>query len=149
MRMFALLVAAVLIAVPGTPRAASDTSSPAPVSTPLGKAQAAIEAGDFTGAVPLLERAVGDEPENADAWNLLGYAKRKTGDVAAAEQAYGRALDLDDEHTGALEYLGELYVQTGRTEEARALLVRLDKACFFSCEEYDDLKRAIETGRVD
>ncbi len=35
--------------------------------------------------------------------------------------------------------------RAGRPEMARAQLEKLDKACFFGCEEYDDLKEAIDS----
>jgi len=53
------------------------------------------------------------------------------------------ALAIDPDHKGANEYLGELYVETGRMELARKHLATLDKICTFGCEEYDDLKATI------
>ena len=61
-----------------------------------------------------------------------------------AEQYYNRALELDPKHKGAMEYLGELYVETGRMDEANQMLSRLDNACFLSCSEYKQLKSVIE-----
>lgn len=149
MRLFAVLVAVVLAASPLQARAASSGSSSPDPSTPFGQGKAAVEKGEFAAALPHLQEAVDGDPDNADAWNLLGFARRKSGDLASAEQAYDRALALDDEHTGALEYLGMLYVETGRFDAARALLARIDDACFFGCDEYDELKRAIESGRPE
>ena len=61
---------------------------------------------------------------------------------------YQKALSLNAEHRGALEYLGELYLQTGRPKQAKEMLKRLDDACFFGCEEYDDLKKAFQVAKV-
>ena len=58
--------------------------------------------------------------------------------------AYKKALAIDPDHRGANEYLGELYLQTGDLAKARVRLDKLDGICFFGCEEYDDLKRAIK-----
>ena len=58
--------------------------------------------------------ALAKAPNNADAWNLMGYAHRKLGQVDQALGFYQKALSLNAEHRGALEYLGELYLQTGR-----------------------------------
>lgn len=63
-----------------------------------------------------------------------------------AEKHYGRALALNANHRGALEYLGELYLQTGRPDKAREMLKRLSSACVFGCKEHDQLKKAIAAG---
>jgi len=99
-------------------------------------------------AVLLLKAALAKAPNNADAWNLMGYAHRKLGQVDQALGFYQKALSLNAEHRGALEYLGELYLQTGRPKQAKEMLKRLDDACFFGCEEYDDLKKAFQVAKV-
>ncbi len=108
-----------------------------------------LKDGNYAKAEGLLRKAVVDDPQNADAWNLLGYATRLQGDHEQAEEFYGKALALDDDHVGALEYLGMLYVQTGRIDEAKKLLARIDDACLFTCDEFESLERAIETGKVE
>ena len=50
-------------------------------------------------------------------------------------------MELKPKHEGINEYLGELYVQTGRIELAKERLEVL-KGC--NCEEYDELKELIE-----
>lgn len=105
-------------------------------------AEAAILAGDFTGALPILTALTGSEPDNADAWNLLGFASRKAGDLAAAAVAYGRALDIDPDHLGALEYQGEMYLELMQPDMARANLARLQDLCG-ACEEAGDLAQAL------
>jgi hypothetical protein len=40
--------------------------------------------------------------------------------------------------------LGELYLETDQLAKAEDRLQVLDDACFLGCEEYDDLKEAIE-----
>jgi len=99
-------------------------------------------------AVLLLKAALAKAPNNADAWNLMGYAHRKLGQVDQALGFYQKALSLNAEYRGALEYLGELYLQTGRPKQAKEMLKRLDDACFFGCEEYDDLKKAFQVAKV-
>ena len=66
---------------------------------------------------------------------------RKTGNFEKAETFYLEGLKLDAGHLGINEYLGELYVQTGRIELAKERLEVLD-GC--KCEEYDELKKLIE-----
>ena len=67
-----------------------------------------FEAGDYAGAIPLLRKSVDADPNNADAYNLLGFSHRKLGDVDMALAHYRRALEMEPGHRGANEYLGEL-----------------------------------------
>lgn len=127
--------------------AASTDETPSPPKE-LTDARAALEAKDFAAAETLLMKAVKASPDNPDAWNLLGYANRKQGKMDAAETYYSKALALNSSHKGALEYMGMLFVQTGRIEQARENLKKLDVACLFGCDEYDRLKEAIETGQA-
>ena len=123
---------------------AADTQpSPQPAPDKLDGVRAQIAAKNFPGAIDELKRvnATGD----ADWNNLMGYSLRKapTPDFAGAEKFYDEALRIDPKHRGALEYSGELYLQTGDLAKAEQRLAALDKACFFGCEEYSDLKKAI------
>ena len=103
-----------------------------------------IKAEKFAAALPLLEGVVKRDPTNADAYNWLAYAIRKNGDPAASIPLYEKALALDPKHRGAHEYIGEAYLMLGNLPKAKEHLARLDKLCFFSCEEYRDLKKAVE-----
>ena len=66
---------------------------------------------------------------------------RKKGDYEKAEIYYLKGLELDADHLGINEYLGELYVQTNRINLAKKRLEVLD-GC--KCEEYEELKELIE-----
>ena len=92
-------------------------------------------------ALVKLEKAYAKDKKNADILNYLGFALRKTGDFEKAEVYYLKGLNLDAGHLGINEYLGELYVQTGRIELAKERLQVLN-GC--NCEEYDELKELIE-----
>ncbi len=120
----------------------SDSSKSAP-NPDYAQAVKLFEAGDFAAAIPLLRKSVASDSSNADAYNLLGFSHRKLGDVEAALAHYGKALALKPEHRGANEYLGELYLELGDPAKARERLKVLDKACFFGCEEYSELKAKI------
>ncbi len=107
----------------------------------------AVEAKDFKTAVGHFAKAVEEEPKNADAHNLLGYSYRKVGTFDKSMEFYQKALKLDANHRGAHEYLGELYLDLNQLDNAEKQLVALKKACpfFGKCEEYDDLKKTIDT----
>jgi len=106
----------------------------------------AIEAKDFKSAVGHLTKAVQDDPRNADAHSMLGYSYRKMGSFDKSLEHYQAALKLEPNHRSAQEYLGELYLDMNQLDNAEKQLTSLKKACpfFGKCEEYDDLKKAID-----
>src|SRR5262249_29169759 len=108
----------------------------------LSSVRAKIKAKDFKGAIaeltPMLETN-----QHADVYNLMGFSLRKSGDYKQAYTFYRKALDFNPEHKGALEYLGELYVETGQMDKARENVVLLKKLCPSGCEELADLEKAI------
>ncbi|MGH8325716.1 MAG: tetratricopeptide repeat protein, partial [Steroidobacteraceae bacterium] len=55
----------------------------------------------------------------AEAWNNLGYTRRKLGDYEAALDAYARALALKPGYPQALEYRGETYLKMHRLGDAK------------------------------
>jgi len=128
------------------------TTRPTPEDPDYSAAVRAIKAERFADAIPLLEKVVAKEPRNADAYNWLGYATRRKGDPAASIPIYEKALAIDPKHLGAHEYIGEAYLMLRDLPKAKEHLATLDKLCFFSCEEYRDLKKAVErfekTGKV-
>ncbi len=110
-------------------------------------AVAKIEAGDYQAAITLLESVAASAPDNADAFNYLGYTNRKLQRYRVALGHYERALALDPNHRGAHEYIGELFLETGDLAKAEEHLAALDRICFFGCEEYDELKELVEAYR--
>ena len=104
----------------------------------------AIKASQYAAAIPLLQKVVQRDAQNADAYNWLGYATRKNGDAAGSLPFYEKALAIDPKHRGAHEYMGEAYLMLGDLAKAKEHLAQLDKLCFFSCEEYRDLKKAVQ-----
>ena len=121
----------------------ADTTSSSSASSWQAEAQKEIKAKNYDGAIKTLLAA--NEPNSADWNNLLGYAQRKKSppDLNAAERYYQAALKIDPKHKGALEYYGELFLMKNDLPGAEQMLARLDKVCFFSCEEYRDLKEEI------
>jgi len=104
----------------------------------------AIKAGEYAKAIPLLEGVISRDGQNADAFNWLGYATRKTGNPAGSLPFYEKALAIDPKHRGAHEYIGEAYLMLDNLAKAKEHLRTLDSLCFFGCAEYRDLKKAVE-----
>jgi tetratricopeptide (TPR) repeat protein len=103
----------------------------------------AIDAKDWNAAVKSFTVAAEHAPKNADVQNYLGYANRKLGKLDLAFKHYGLALDLNPNHRGAHEYVGETYLLVNDPGKAEEHLAALAKLCFLPCAEYNDLKRAI------
>ena len=81
------------------------------------------------------------KPNQADTLNYLGFTTRKLGDYENGEKYYLMGLEINPNHAGINEYLGELYVTTNRIELARERLKVLEKC---NCEEYAELKDIID-----
>ena len=115
-----------------------------PVSVDYKNGSIAAYNGKFQVAIKHLERAARISPNNPDVYNLLGYSHRKLDQLEKAFDYYWKALKLDPRHLGANEYIGELYLRTNNLKKAEEHLEVLDDVCLFGCDEYDDLKDAIE-----
>ena len=92
-------------------------------------------------AQALLIKSNKKKPLQADTLNYLGFTTRKLGDFENGEKFYLLGLEIDPNHKGINEYLGELYVATNRMDLAKERLKVLE-AC--NCEEYDELKEIID-----
>ena len=95
----------------------------------------------YAKAQKLLLKSNKKKPLQADTLNYLGFTTRKLGDYEKGEEFYLLGLQIEPNHNGINEYLGELYVATNRMDMAKERLEVL-KTC--NCEEYDELKEIIE-----
>jgi len=106
-------------------------------------AQSAITRADYRTAADLLQKVLSRQPDNPDVLNLMGFSERKLGESSTAMQYYKKALDLQPNHIGANEYLGELYLELKQPQMAEQRLAVLHQVCG-SCDEYNELKEKIE-----
>jgi len=117
----------------------------------------AHEAEDWQSVIDHLSKVISADPKHDDAHSLLGFAHRKLGDYDRSLSFYNRALQLNPWHRGALEYLGEAYLELDQPERAKTLLERLGDACKrelgagattavleTDCEEWGDLNAAYQ-----
>jgi tetratricopeptide (TPR) repeat protein len=105
---------------------------------------AAVKRRDYTTAIRCFEDVVVRDARNANAYNWLAYSIRQNGDAARSIPIYEKALAIDPKHKGAHEYIGEAFLALGNLPKAKEHLTVLDKLCFFPCEEYSDLKKAVQ-----
>jgi tetratricopeptide (TPR) repeat protein len=92
-----------------------------------------------------LIEATTQDPANADAWNMLGFTRRKTGDRPGAFTAYWKCLGLKPDHIGAHEYMGEAYLEDGKLAQAKEELEWLKKKGNMATLETTNLTAAIDT----
>jgi len=109
----------------------------------LSAVRALIKEKNYDAALAKLKEIVVTMP-HPDVYSLMGFTSRKTGHQQEALVYYRNALDADPSHRGALEYEGELFVELGQIDNAKANLAKLDQVCTEGCEEEDDLAEAIE-----
>ena len=95
----------------------------------------------YTKAQKLLLKSNNKKPLQADTLNYLGFTTRKLGDYEKGEEFYLQGLQIEPNHNGINEYLGELYMVTNRMDLAKERLEVL-KSC--DCKEYKQLKEIIE-----
>jgi cytochrome b involved in lipid metabolism len=129
------------VAIPATPTPATPATKQ--LSVFLSEADALIKQKNFTAALNLLKQANKSYANNADINNLLGFSSRNLKQFAASAKYYKKALRINPNHLGALEYQGELFLQTKKVPAAKKNLAKLKKLCGENCEEYLDLKKAI------
>lgn len=107
-----------------------------------------VEAKNYDEGGKALKSVLRDHPGHADAWNLLGFSTRMQGDFDKAHEYYNNALTITPGHTGAMNYKGQMFVQTGRLEEARDMLAKLRATCGIDCVPYQQLEKAIKDGKA-
>ena len=95
----------------------------------------------YAKAQKLLLKSNKKKPLQADTLNYLGFTTRKLGDYEKGEEFYLQGLQIEPNHNGINEYLGELYIVTNRMDLAKGRLNVL-KDC--NCKEYKQLKEIIE-----
>ena len=139
----------------------SDTEDARPVPNDPDSAAgfAALQRADWQGVLDSMARVVARRPWDDEAYNLMGFASRKLGNYRQALAYYQKALDLNPHHRGALEYLGETYLEMRCVAQARDILTRLETACKRimgnaandgwkrGCQEWTELHTAITAAR--
>jgi len=138
----ALMALSTFLAVPALAAGTSDGSS-ATAAASYAEAKAMVDEGNFVAALPNLIALTKADAKNADAWNLLGFTYRKLGQLDDSNTAYLTVLSINPDHLGALEYQGELFITTGKLEEAKANLAKLHALCG-TCEQAQDLEAALK-----
>ena len=138
------LAAALLVAMPPQARAADTPPSAAKAGDKLVAVRTDVAAKRWPDALAELHKL--NDSASADWHNLMGYVLRKGSppDLDGADGHYREALRIEPRHRGALEYSGELALMRGDLAGAEQKLAALDRVCLFGCEEFTDLKQAVQ-----
>ena len=138
----AVLVLPLSVLLPPTAYADFGPSEP-DATAQMKSAERLVYKKKYSKAIKTLKNVTQSQPDNADAWNLLGFASRKTDQLGLARQAYEKALTANPDHKGALEYQGELFIRLGDIDAAKANLKKLETLCPSGCEELTLLAQAL------
>jgi len=90
----------------------------------LGLARAHFAEGDIAKARRRIEELLADEPDNADAYDVLGRVQMEQGEVEAARATYETATQLTPECILRLQHTGTLSFYSGEPARAAELLER-------------------------
>ena len=102
--------------------------------------RALAKAGHYEHALAALAAA---DQSDSMVLTMIGYSKRKQGNMAEGFAYYHRALAIDPTNVNTREYLGEGYVALGRLDLAQAELDKIETICGTRCEAYEDLAAAL------
>jgi tetratricopeptide (TPR) repeat protein len=143
MKIFLALILSLIISINANAAGSDDSSNYAPKPKSFKEAVSLIKSGKYNDAVEALETILKNKKnsKNPDILNEYAFALRKSGNLGKAETFYNKALNIDPNHKGALEYIGELYVDTKRMDKAKQTLTKLENC---KCPEYAELKSYID-----
>ncbi len=79
----------------------------------------------FGKAIKKFQQAADTDPTYYEAWNMVGYCSRKSGDLKRSFEAYQKCLQIEPEYAQAHEYLGEAYLMSGDLAKAKEQLLWL------------------------
>ena len=98
-----------------------------------------FQSGDFSAAKDEFQRAVADQPQNADYLHNLASALKREGQQEEAERVYLRALAANRAHQPSYHGLASLYREQGRGAAAHALLTGWQGEQPYTPEPYIEL----------
>ena len=112
---------------PGSPAAPFDeriAAIPAEAKKEFDAGQKAVNANDFAGAIPHLQKAVTIYPSYAEAYTMLGLSQMQTQQGPQAEASLTKAVQIEDKMPQAQYLLGMLLAMTNRANLAEKPFLR-------------------------
>lgn len=102
----------------------------------------------FAKALKRYDEATKLDPTYFEAWNMVGFCSRKTGDLKRSFAAYDKALQLKPDYDEAHEYLGEAYLMSGDIAKAKEQLAWLKEKQSPEAGELEEAIEAAEKGKT-
>ena len=97
----------------------------------------------YAEAIPYIDQAAVDKPQNANVLSYAGYAHAKIGEYGTSLDYLQKALAQDPDHKAARQYLGEDYLAMHNLTAANTQLTELARICPSGCDEKDALTKEI------
>ena len=113
-----VLAVASVLAVVLSGCAASKQTGESPVAAAIRQGKILLDKGEYKDAAKMFRKAVGYDPQNAQAFRGLGLAYYALGDDYRAEIFMRKAVQLDPTMTDLWGYIGDLYLQKGDEKKA-------------------------------
>ena len=137
--LFTLLLLGTASLVAPTATAQQDTPpapQPAAEVPTLQEAGALLQQGDLQAASVAYAKIVLAQPENAQAWQMLGYSLHMSGDLDRALRVHTKAATFDAVRPIALYNIACVHALQGRADEAFAFLEQAVEAGFNDPNQY-------------
>jgi tetratricopeptide (TPR) repeat protein len=85
----------------------------------------ALKKGNYAAAMNYAQRLTQHQPNDANAWFLLGYSARLAGQYQTSLDAYKRGLQLSSHSVEGLSGMAQTYMRMGKADEAKRLLLEV------------------------
>ncbi|HEV2962550.1 MAG TPA: tetratricopeptide repeat protein [Candidatus Angelobacter sp.] len=85
----------------------------------------ALKRGNYAAAMNYAQRLAQHQPNDANAWFLLGYSARLAGQYQTSLDAYKRGLQLNSRSVEGLSGMAQTYMRMGRSEDAKRILLEV------------------------
>lgn len=93
-----------------------------------GEGQEEVARRAFEAAAAHFLQATEKTPDDPEAWNQLGYSRRKAGDFRGSLSAYSTALGLRPGYAEAIEYQAEAYLALNQYDKVMPAFKTLQRA---------------------
>jgi len=90
----------------------------------LSRGEMFFNEGKIEEAIQCFEKALADDPNNADAYNNLGVISYSLGNAQSAETFLLKTLEIDPNHVNALMNIADVYCASGMINEAAKYMTK-------------------------
>ena len=85
----------------------------------------ALRKGNYAAAMNYAQRLSQHQPNDANAWFLLGYSARLAGQYQVSLDAYKRGLQINSHSVEGLSGMAQTYMRMGRSDDAKRILLEV------------------------